>query len=74
MKRSGAILLFFGMLLLLCDAADAEVRAWQGSVIIPTYGWQDDINPKFWAMEAGPRGSKTVKNSIVYPYMLMNMS
>ncbi len=72
MKRSGAILLFFGMLLLLCGSADAEVRAWQGSVIIPTYGWQDDINPKFWAMETGPRGSKTVKNSIVYPYTMQD--
>jgi len=49
-----------------------QVKAWEGTVTIPTYGWEDDVNPKFWAMEAGAKGSTTVKASITYPYNMQD--
>lgn len=50
----------------------AQVKAWEGTITIPTYGWEDDVNPKFWAMEAGAKGSTTVKASITYPYSMQD--
>jgi len=50
----------------------AEVRAWEGSITIPTYPWEEDINPKFWALESGSRLSTTVKGSITYPYTMQD--
>ena len=63
-----------GVAILLAAAATArgEVRAWQGTITIPTYGWQEDINPKFWAMEGAVKGSTTVRASIVYPYTMQD--
>ena len=49
-----------------------EVRAWEGSLTLPTYPWVEDINPKFWALEGGPRLSTTVHGSIVYPYTMQD--
>ncbi len=49
-----------------------QVKAWEGSITIPTYGWEDDVNPKFWAMEAGAKGATTVKASITYPYNMQD--
>lgn len=53
-------------------AGDAAVRAWKGSITIPTYGWQEDVNPKFWAMEGAVKGSTTVQASIIYPYTMQD--
>lgn len=50
----------------------AQVKAWEGTITIPTYGWEDDVNPKFWAMEAGAKGATTVKASITYPYNMQD--
>ncbi len=50
------------------QTAYGQVKAWEGTITIPTYGWEDDVNPKFWAMEAGAKGATTVKPSITYPY------
>ncbi len=50
----------------------AEVRAWEGSLTIPTYPWEDDVNPKFWALEGPARLSTTVKGSITYPYTMQD--
>jgi len=50
----------------------AEVRAWEGTISIPTYPWQDDVNPKFWAMEGSARLSTTVKGAITYPYTMQD--
>mgnify|MGYP005839862435 FL=1 len=50
----------------------AEVRTWEGSITIPTYPWEDDVNPKFWALEAGARLSTTVHGAIVYPYVMQD--
>jgi tetratricopeptide (TPR) repeat protein len=52
--------------------AESQVKAWEGTITIPTYGWQDDVNPKFWAMEAGAKGSTTVRASIIYPYTMQD--
>lgn len=49
-----------------------QVKAWEGTITIPTYGWEDDVNPKFWAMEAGAKGSTTVRASIIYPYTMQD--
>lgn len=59
-------LLFFGQMVL------GQVKVWEGSITIPTYGWEDDVNPKFWAMEAGAKGATTVKASITYPYNMQD--
>jgi len=50
----------------------SQVKAWEGTITIPTYGWEDDVNPKFWAMEAGAKGATTVKASITYPYNMQD--
>jgi len=49
-----------------------EVRAWEGSIVIPTYAWEEDLNPKFWALEGGTRLSTTVREPIVYPYVMQD--
>ena len=53
-------------------ASEDAVKAYRGTVTIPTYPWQEDINPKFWAMESGPKLSTTVKGVIVYPYTMQD--
>jgi len=54
------------------QVANGQVKAWEGTISIPTYGWEDDVNPKFWAMEAGAKGATTVKASITYPYNMQD--
>ena len=50
----------------------AKVRAWQGTVTIPTYPWQEDPYPKFQALEASPKLSTTVEGAITYPYTMQD--
>jgi len=50
----------------------ATVQAWEGTLTIPTYGWAEDINPKFWALEDRIKLSTTVKGAIVYPYTMQD--
>ena len=52
--------------------AHADVQAWEGEITIPTYIWEEDINPKFWAFEGGARLSTTVHGSIIYPYVMQD--
>ncbi|MGQ9503674.1 MAG: carbohydrate-binding family 9-like protein [Thermogutta sp.] len=54
------------------EASGAPVRTWSDSITIPTYPWEEDPNPKFWALEGGPRLSTTVHGSIVYPYRMQD--
>lgn len=63
-----------GLLLILATPGWAKdrVKAWQGEITIPTYGWEDDINPKFWALEDQIKLSTTVKGAIVYPYTMQD--
>lgn len=49
-----------------------DVKAWEGTMTIPTYPWEDDVNPKFWAMEGPARLSTTVKGAITYPYTMQD--
>jgi tetratricopeptide (TPR) repeat protein len=50
----------------------AKAQAWEGTITIPTYGWSDDVNPKFWALEDQVKLSTTVKGAIVYPYSMQD--
>jgi len=66
------VLLCSGLVLAASSGAWAKVKAWEGTVTIPTYGWQDDVNPKLWALESEVKFSTTVKGSIVYPYPMQD--
>ena len=66
------VLLFIGQLSVLPRLSEARVRAWEETVTIPTYGWAEDVNPKFWALEGAVKFSTTVKGSIVYPYTMQD--
>lgn len=48
----------------------AQTKAWDGEIVIPTYGIIKDVNPKFWIMEDAPYGAETIVNSITYPYTM----
>jgi len=54
------------LLLWAWSSTGAGVRAWEGTITIPTYGWAEDVNPKFWALEDQVKFSTTVKGAIVY--------
>jgi len=54
------------------EVSSASVRTWTDSITLPTYPWEEDPNPKFWALEGGPRLSTTVHGSIVYPYLMQD--
>ncbi len=61
-----------GLTLMIPRQSWAKVRAWEGTITIPTYGWAEDVNPKFWALEGQVKFSTTVKGSIVYPYTMQD--
>jgi len=63
---------FVALLLCLCAPGWSKARAWEGTITIPTYGWSDDVNPKFWALEDQIKLSTTVKGAIVYPYSMQD--
>lgn len=65
-------LVFCGMVATTKRALHADVKAWEGSVTIPTYPWQEDINPKFWALEGGAKLSTTVRGAVIYPYVMQD--
>ncbi len=60
------------LLLSLAGQGWAKVKAWEGEITIPTYGWAEDVNPKFWALERGSKLSTTVKGAIIYPYTMQD--
>jgi tetratricopeptide (TPR) repeat protein len=65
-------MLFAFSFALLSNFGYSQVKSWEGTIIIPTYRWEEDVNPKFWAMEGGAKGAATVKNPIVYPYTMQD--
>ena len=67
-----AVLLLGGLLSIYPRLSRASARAWEGTITIPTYGWAEDVNPKFWALEGEVKFSTTVKGSIVYPYTMQD--
>ena len=72
--HSAAAILVLAMVapLVMTTNARAEVRAWEGTITLPTYVWEEDSNPKFWAIEGSSKLSTTVKNSIIYPYTMQD--
>ncbi|UCG26870.1 MAG: DUF5107 domain-containing protein, partial [Bacteroidales bacterium] len=65
--------LFVTVFFLRCSKEEyVPVNAWEDEIVIPTYGWEEDVNPKFWAMEGGAKGSTTVTASITYPYNMQD--
>jgi len=71
------LLKYFRMIMLfnvlvLSSLSYANVKAWEGTITIPTYGWAEDVNPKLWALEGNVKFSTTVKGSIVYPYTMQD--
>ena len=66
------ILAVLGLVVLFPTPGWAKAKAWQGTIVIPTYTWEDDVNPKFWALEGAARLSTTVKGSITYPYTMQD--
>ncbi|MGD8499353.1 MAG: DUF5107 domain-containing protein [Phycisphaerales bacterium] len=71
-KYFNFVLLSIGLALVLSSQSRAKVKAWEGTITIPTYGWAEDINPKLWALESEVKFSTTVKGSIVYPYTMQD--
>jgi tetratricopeptide (TPR) repeat protein len=63
------VLAVFGAWVVAPLHASAEVRAWEGTITIPTYPWEEDVNPKFWALEGGSKLSTTIRGAIYYPYV-----
>jgi tetratricopeptide (TPR) repeat protein len=59
-------------LVLLSNFGYGQVKSWEGTIVIPTYGWEEDVNPKFWAIEGGAKGATTVRASITYPYNMQD--
>ena len=72
MKNCAKQLLIVAAVSVVSATARTEVKAWEGAITIPTYGWEDDINPKFWALEGQVKLSTTVKGTIVYPYTMQD--
>ncbi|MBN1816039.1 MAG: DUF5107 domain-containing protein [Sedimentisphaerales bacterium] len=66
------IFLTLSAIFLFCQRGFAAVKAWEGTITIPTYGWEEDVNPKFWALEGQVKLSTTVKGTIVYPYTMQD--
>jgi tetratricopeptide (TPR) repeat protein len=71
-KQFYLVLLFSGLTLILPNQGWAKTKAWEGTVTIPTYGWSEDINPKFWALEGTVKYTTTLKGTIVYPYTMQD--
>ena len=66
------VLFSIGLSLMIPRQSWAKVRAWEGTITIPTYGWAEDVNPKFWALEGEVKFSTTVRGSIIYPYTMQD--
>ena len=71
-KHFCTILFLSGYIFTFSSRSCADVRAWEGAITIPTYGWSEDVNPKLWALESEVKFSTTVKGSIVYPYTMQD--
>ncbi|MCA9426861.1 MAG: DUF5107 domain-containing protein, partial [Candidatus Omnitrophica bacterium] len=59
MIRRGSLLLFI-LLIASASLAQEPVKAWEGTIDLPTYDWKDDPYPRFWALDG----------KIIYPYTM----
>ncbi len=71
-KYFGTVLICTWLALMPSSPSRAAVKAWEGTLTVPTYGWSEDVNPKLWALEGDVKFSTTVKGSIVYPYTMQD--
>lgn len=63
MKRGYVPFLLAVLLAAAASAAIADVKAWEGTLTLPTHPWEpDDVNPKFYGLEG----------SIIYPYTMQD--
>jgi tetratricopeptide (TPR) repeat protein len=71
--KSASLIKLFGLItaifciLFLSGKSFGQAKAWEGTIVIPTYGFQTDINPKFWTMDAGRRSGPKI-----YPYTMQD--
>jgi tetratricopeptide (TPR) repeat protein len=49
-----------------------KAKAWRGTITIPTYTWEDDVNPTFWALQGTAKFSTTRMGGIIYPYTMQD--
>jgi tetratricopeptide (TPR) repeat protein len=70
------VLAIVSLFVIIPDKASAqpsgEVKAWEGKLTIPTYSWENDINPKFWALESGTKLAAQGDAGLVYPYVMQD--
>ena len=66
----GVLLLVIG--LVPCSTAPGQAKAWRGTITIPTYTWEDDVNPTFWALQGTAKLSTTRMGGIIYPYTMQD--
>ncbi|MCA9443433.1 MAG: DUF5107 domain-containing protein, partial [Candidatus Omnitrophica bacterium] len=59
MIRRGSLLLFI-LLIASASLAQEPVKAWDGTIDLPTYDWKEDPYPRFWALDG----------KIIYPYTM----
>ena len=71
-KKPCCILFCTIFLILSLNSGFGQATTREGTIVIPTYGWEEDVNPKFWAMEGGAKGATTVRASITYPYNMQD--
>ena len=72
-RKFGVAVVFLTAIACRYPAADsAGVKVTEGTITVPSYPWEEDVNPKFWAMEGGSKLSTTVKGAIVYPYTMQD--
>jgi tetratricopeptide (TPR) repeat protein len=71
-KHLCVVLFSVGLISAFSNRCYSKTEAWEGTITVPTYGWEEDVNPKLWALETGARFSTTVKGSIVYPYTMQD--
>ena len=71
-RKTKIVLIFTSLSLIPMSSGGAQVNAWEGTITIPTYGWSEDVNPKFWALEGQVKYSTTVKGTIIYPYPMQD--
>jgi tetratricopeptide (TPR) repeat protein len=67
-KKVLHFILISGCMFIFSLQSFGQAKAWEGTITIPTYSFESDINPKFWAMDAGSRRS----GPKIYPYTMQD--
>jgi tetratricopeptide (TPR) repeat protein len=67
-----ALSVLCGLITIAPAKAGSEVRAWKGTITLPTYPWEEDVNPRFWALQGDIKLSATEREPIAYPYVMQD--